>query len=100
MHFTEQNRPRVHPDFSQSTVERNHAGKDFPGKCAALLDLLEDAFVNQVIKLRNDSKCGDVALAESSQQFGGVEGLKVDDARALDERQQEICHLRQNVEQR
>ena len=55
--------------------------------------------MNQIEKLRDDGKRRDVALAQSPHQFGRVQGLQVDDARTLDQREQEICHLRQNVKQ-
>ena len=37
---------------------------------------------------------------QSAQQFGGVERLQVNDARSFDQRQQQVCHLGQHVEER
>ena len=56
--------------------------------------------MNQVEKLRHHGECRDVALAQSPHQFGGIESFEIDDARALDQRQQQIRHLRQHVKQR
>ena len=68
--------------------------------CATLRDFLEDAFVNQVIKLRDNRERGDVALAQSAQKFGGVKRFEIYNARAFHQRQQQIRHLRQHVEER
>ena len=93
-------RAGVDADLAQRAIERHHAGENLLRDRAALRDFLEDALVNQIVKLRHDGKRGDVALAQRSQQFGRVERFQIDDARSLDQRQQQVRHLRQNVEER
>ena len=72
--------PALMPTLRSSTIERKHAGEKFLRERAALRDFLEDALVNQVEELRHDCECGDVALIQSPQQFGGVQRFQIDDA--------------------
>ena len=63
MNFLNRIGPGVDADFAQRAIERHHAGEDFLRERAALLDFLEDALVNQIVKLRHDGKSRDIALA-------------------------------------
>ena len=67
------------------------------GQRSAFLDLLKDALVNQIKELRHNGKGRDVALAQSPQEFGSVQSLQINYARAFYQRQQQIGHLRQHV---
>src|ERR1039458_9271699 len=73
VHFAEKDGARVDPDFAQSAVERNHRGENFLRNRPPFRDLLKQTLVNQVEELRHDRECSDVALAQSPQQFSGVE---------------------------
>ena len=92
-------RPALMPTFRSVRLSSTIAAKIFCVTRAALLDLLEDALVNQIEKLRHDGESRDVALLQRLQQFGGVEGFQVYDSRSLDQRQEQVRHLRQHVEQ-
>ena len=56
--------------------------------------------MDQIEELWHDAKGSDVALLQSAQQFGGVQCFQIDNTRAIEQRQKEIRHLRQNVKHR
>ena len=100
MNFPKQNGPGIDADFSQRSVQRNRSTEDFLGDCASLFDFLKDALMNQIVKLRHYGKGGNVALGQSAQQLAGIEGLEINHARTFDQWEKQICHLRQDVEER
>ena len=99
MHFAEQDRTRVDPHPPQCVVQHNHRAENLLRNRASFRDFLKKTFVNQIKKLRHYRERGDVALVQSPQQLGGIQRFQVDDTRSLDQRQQQICHLRQHVKQ-
>jgi len=56
--------------------------------------------VDQVKKLRHHGKNSDLALVERTQQFRGVQCFQIDHTRTLNQRQQEIGHLREHMKER
>ena len=74
----------VDSNSPQRAVERHQRPHQPQRELAALVQFFENAFVNQVEKLRHNAKGGDVAFLQSAQQFGGVERLQVDNARTVE----------------
>ncbi len=100
MYFVEKAGTRIDSNLAKRAVEPNHRGEKSLCNPASLRDLLKKPLMNQVEELRHDCERGDIALVQSAQEFGGVEGFKIDNPRALDQGKEEIRHLRQNVEER
>ena len=73
MHFAKENTPGIEPEFSAESVEAHHARECKPRHRPALLNFFEDAFVDEVEKLRHHGKSGDIPFAQCSQQFCSVE---------------------------
>ena len=84
----------------QPAVERHQRAHQPQREFAAFVQFLENALVNQVEELGHHGKRGDVAFLQGAQQFGGVQRLQVDDARAIEQRQEKIRHLREDMKHR
>ncbi len=96
--LSEQQFAGIEFEAAQEAVHLHERTENRLGDAAALADLFEDALVNQVEELRDDGECGDLPLLESAQEFGGVQCFEIHDTRAFDQRQHQVCHLRQHVE--
>ena len=57
----------------------------------------QNSLMDQVKKLRNTAKDGDVTLAQSAQQLSCVQGFQINHPRTANQGQQQIGHLSQRV---
>jgi hypothetical protein len=88
---------RVDSDSPQRAVEGHQRVHQRECEFAAFVQFFENAFMDQVEKLGHHTKRSDVAFLQSAQQFGGVQGFEVHHARTVEERQEQIRHLRKHV---
>ena len=87
VYFPEEHAACVDANLPQDAVDCDHGAEDLLRDGTPLRNLLHDTLMDQVEELRDHRECRDVAFVQGSQQFGGVQRLKVDDARSLDQRQ-------------
>jgi hypothetical protein len=95
----EQHRAQVDPEPAQPAVEPPHGSKHSARDGIAAPDFVRHALVNQVEELRHAGEQRHAALAERAEQFRRVHRFQEHDARANRQRQQQVGHLRQGVEQ-
>src|SRR5712671_3575590 len=74
--LAEQNPACVDSHLAQPAVQRHKALEYFLRERPSLRDFLENALVDQVIKLWHHGKGRDIAFAQSPQKFCGVERLQ------------------------
>ncbi len=97
VNLSEENFAGVDMDSAQCAVQRHQGAHQRQRELAAFMQFFENALVNQVKKLGHNAKHGDVAFLQSAQQFGGVERFEIDDARAIEQRQEKVGHLREDM---
>ena len=98
--FLKNTLPRLKPSFLRCGAEGEQDAEDLLREASFFGDLAEDALVDEVEELRDAAEDGDAALAQGESQLLGVERIEKDDLAAVAERQEEIGHLGQHVEER
>ena len=100
VHLAEHGRADVDPHGAQRQVGREQRAEQRAGQPPALVHLAGHALVDQIEELRHAGEDGDPALGQRLEQVGRVQRLEIDDAGTDGERQQQVGHLGQGVEQR
>ena len=98
--FAEEYIAEIDVELSGEGGDGQHSAEDGADGGTFLLHLALNAVVDQVEELRYAAEDGYVALLERPQQFGGVERFDKDDAHADRQRQQQVGHLGECVEER
>ena len=83
MDLAKQNRTGVNPHLAQCPIDSHQTLKHLLRERPSLLDLLEDALVNQIKELRHHGEGGDIAFAQSSQKLGRVQSFQIHHARTF-----------------
>src|SRR6266404_8422478 len=98
--FAEKDSASVASNRAQAAIHRHQGLQCQARDFAAFGYFLKDALVNEVEKLRYHGKNRDLPFVERAQQLGGVQRFQIDDPRSFHQRQQEIGHLGEHMEER
>ena len=90
---------QIDAQLAQRAGNGKESAERLPCEQSARCRFLHDAFVDEIEELWDAAEERDVALAQSTQQLGGVERFQIHDARAVRERKQQVGHLRERVEE-
>ena len=86
--------------IAQHDVGGDERAEDAACEPAAPFDLTDDPLMDQIEELRHAGEDRDPARLERAEQRRGADGLQEDDPRADRQRQPQVRHLGERVEQR
>ena len=98
--FFEDDLAEIEAQLLRCGAEGEQDAEDLLGEASFFGDLAEDALVDEIEELGDAAEDGDAALAQGERQLLGVERIEKDDLAAVVERQEEVGHLGQHVEER
>src|SRR5438874_5936579 len=100
MNLPEENSSSIESEPAQHSIQRHQTAHGKLHDFATLRNFFEDAFVNEIEKLRDYGKRRNLPLAEGAQQVVGIQSFQINDAGSRYQRQQKIGHLREGMEER
>src|SRR5580692_4566908 len=100
MDSRKENGPRIPSESSAKARNRHHRSHKPTREASALRHFLENAFVDQVKKLRHHRERCDFALCQRTKQLRRIQSFEINDTGAFHQRQQQVRHLRQHVKKR
>ena len=100
VHAAEEDLAEVYAEPARKRGDGHHGAKQGTYDRALLLHFFLDAIENEIEELRHAGEDGDVAFLQGAKQFAGVHRLEVDDTHADGQRQHDVGHLGEGVEER
>ena len=98
--FLEDDLAEIEAQLLRCRAEGEQDAEDLLGEASFFGNLSKDALVDEIEELRDAAEDGDAALAQGESQLLGVERIEKDDLAAVVERQEEVGHLGQHMEER
>src|SRR6266446_1484667 len=100
MNLPEENSSSVESKPAQHSIQRHQTAHGELHDFATLRNFFEDAFVNEIEKLRDYGERRNLPLAEGAQQVVGIQSFQINDAGSGYKWKQQIRHLSKGMEER